>query len=109
MKKETLGGRLRRLRHARGLTIEQVADLIGYSKSRIQQWETNFSPPTDDGYRILEEFYGVMLRGKQYYTETAVERMARRKLLAMAKDAGVMSRGLSVLGISPEAVAGLEL
>jgi len=30
-------------------------------------------------------------------------------LLAMAKDAGVMSRGLSVLGVSPEAVAGLEL
>ena len=38
MKKETLGGRFRRLRHARGLIIEQVADLIGYSMKLVKSF-----------------------------------------------------------------------
>jgi transcriptional regulator with XRE-family HTH domain len=32
--------RIKALRHARGLTLEQVADVVGVGKSTVRKWET---------------------------------------------------------------------
>lgn len=32
--------RIKELRHARGLTLEQVADVVGVGKSTVRKWET---------------------------------------------------------------------
>lgn len=37
---EGMAQRIRDLRHARGLTLEQVAEVVGVGKSTVRKWET---------------------------------------------------------------------
>ena len=37
---EGMAQRIRQLRHARGLTLEQIADVVGVGKSTVRKWET---------------------------------------------------------------------
>jgi len=52
---EELGGLLRALREARGLTQRELADRLGVSKSQISQVETNYYTPS---LRVLETLLG---------------------------------------------------
>jgi transcriptional regulator with XRE-family HTH domain len=38
---ETMGNRIRRIRETKGLTLEQVAKLVGTTKGAISQWEND--------------------------------------------------------------------
>ena len=53
---ETMGDRIKTLRQARGLTQEQLGELVGVSKSAVSQWEgggvANIKLPTF--LRLLE-------------------------------------------------------
>ena len=37
---EGMAQRIRDLRHAKGLTLEQVAEVVGVGKSTVRKWET---------------------------------------------------------------------
>ena len=37
---ETMANRIRELRQAKGLTLEQVASVVGVGKSTVRKWET---------------------------------------------------------------------
>jgi transcriptional regulator with XRE-family HTH domain len=37
---ETLGARIKALREARGLTLQDLADLCGVTRQAVQQWES---------------------------------------------------------------------
>lgn len=103
--RETLGQTLRRLRLARGLTIQQVADKIGYCKSAVSYWENDRRTPLDDSLTVLGLYYGIDLQGPMLLTQDIKD--AQKVLRSWAHDTRRMLRGLSVLGISPEALAGM--
>jgi transcriptional regulator with XRE-family HTH domain len=56
---ETIGQRLQRLRLARDLTQQQVADAVGYSDGAISQFETDRSRPPLRALEIFAEFFQV--------------------------------------------------
>ena len=37
---EKMAQRIKNLRHERGMTLEQVADIVGVGKSTVRKWET---------------------------------------------------------------------
>lgn len=106
---ESLASHLRALRKSRNLSIENVADEIGWSKSAISYWERGRSHPCDDAIICLEGYYGVRLRDRHYYTAFRADNDAMRVLRGMGNNLDAMRRGLSVLGIAVEAVAELEM
>jgi len=109
MKGEVLGDKLNTLRKKRGLTLENVADGIGYSTSAVQQWEKCGVCPTEDALYCLEQFFHVPLRDCSIIRQRTIDRKARETLREMAGSVQAMYRGCSLLGVSPEALAELKL
>jgi transcriptional regulator with XRE-family HTH domain len=85
--KESFGSRLSRLRKAKGLTQEDVADKLHVSPQAVSKWETDSSYPDIDGLVTLSEILGVSvdeLVGKnKENTTTLVPEEERRDLKHM--------------------------
>ena len=64
----TLGERLQRLRRARGMTQEQLAERIGVSRQSLSGWENDAALPDTVHVVALAELFGVttdyLLMGK---------------------------------------------
>ena len=56
---ETLGVKLNRLRRARGLTLAQVAEVLGVSKPTVRAWEKGKARPLPDRIDAIAEVLGV--------------------------------------------------
>ncbi len=49
---------IKKLREAKGLTLQKMADLTGIPKDRIARWEQRNSSPKTKDFLILQEFFG---------------------------------------------------
>lgn len=58
---QTFGARLYRLRKERGISQEELADVIGVSRQAVQKWEAGTSRPDMDNLAALGEYFGVSL------------------------------------------------
>ena len=56
-----LGEKLKKLRKARGLSQEQLADQLNVSRQAISMWELGESTPDTDNLVALSDYYGVSL------------------------------------------------
>lgn len=56
-----LAGRLYKLRSARGLKQEELAEAIGVSRQAISKWEMGTGTPTLDNLVALSDYFGVSL------------------------------------------------
>lgn len=56
-----LGEKLRRLRIARQLSQEQLADKLQVSRQAISKWELGESIPDTENLILLSKFYGVSI------------------------------------------------
>ena len=56
-----LGEKLKKLRKARGLSQEQLADQLNVSRQAISKWELGESTPDTDNLVALSDYYGVSL------------------------------------------------
>ena len=56
-----LGEKLKKLRKARGLSQEQLADRLNVSRQAISKWELGESTPDTDNLVALSDYYGVSL------------------------------------------------
>lgn len=56
-----LGEKLRKLRKARGLSQEQLANQLKVSRQSISKWEVGESTPDPDNLVALSDYYGVSL------------------------------------------------
>lgn len=54
-----LGEKLKKLRKARGLSQEQLADQLNVSRQAISKWELGESTPDTDNLVALSDYYGV--------------------------------------------------
>lgn len=57
----TMPGRLKRLRKASGFTLQEVADMVGYSRETLRGIENGAFAPSVVGLLILASFYGAGL------------------------------------------------
>jgi len=48
-----------RLRHARKLTQEELADFIGVTKASVSKWENGTSDPSTSNLLALAKLYGI--------------------------------------------------
>lgn len=55
----TIGQRLHDLRKYRNLSLQELADHIGISRSNLNRYERDISKPTSEYLKILCEFYKV--------------------------------------------------
>lgn len=51
--------KIRQMREERGLTMEQLAQEVGVTKSRVNMWENNGAVPRQDALFRLSEFFKV--------------------------------------------------
>lgn len=51
------GAELRRLRQAKGVSQQAVADAVGVQRATVTQWETGRFPPAADRLRRLDEYF----------------------------------------------------
>jgi transcriptional regulator with XRE-family HTH domain len=77
VRRRRLGAELRRLRDSAGLTIEQVADALECSHSKISRIETAQVSPTPRDVRDMLQIYGVV--GDQSEELVTLARQARQK------------------------------
>ena len=56
-----LGEKLKKLRKARGLSQEQLADQLNVSRQAISKWELGESIPDTENLILLSKFYGVSI------------------------------------------------
>ena len=56
------GDNLKKLRNSKGLTQEQVAELLNVSKQSISRWENNITYPDISFLPILASFYCITVR-----------------------------------------------
>lgn len=56
-----LGEKLKKLRKARGLSQEQLADQLNVSRQAISKWELGESTSDTDNLVALSDYYGVSL------------------------------------------------
>ena len=56
-----IGEKLRRLRIARQLSQEQLADKLQVSRQAISKWELGESIPDTENLILLSKFYGVSI------------------------------------------------
>lgn len=56
---DTLGARLYALRKYRNLSLQQLAETTGISRSNLNRYERDASKPTSEYLKILCEFYQV--------------------------------------------------
>ena len=54
-----IGNRIRELRKARGMTQEQLAELIGISFQAVSKWENNITLPDISLVPTLARIFGV--------------------------------------------------
>lgn len=54
----TLGSRIRAQRKARGLTLQQLGDVFGISRSSVSEWESDRSQPANDKLVRLADVLG---------------------------------------------------
>lgn len=57
----TFGAKLRLLRKQKGLSQEEVAKYLGYSRVQVSNWEIERSEPDIQALGKLAEFYGVTI------------------------------------------------
>ena len=55
----TLGQRLKRLRHIRGLSTRDIAEKLQIGKGTISNYESNTRRPKYEMLKVLADFYGV--------------------------------------------------
>lgn len=65
----TLGENLQKLRKAKGLSQEEVAQALFVSRQTISKWETNKAEPGVDNLKALADLYGVTLDQLTNYTK----------------------------------------
>jgi transcriptional regulator with XRE-family HTH domain len=54
-----LKSKIRELREARGMSTQQLADILGVSQRQVQLYEKGESVPKIDGLIILADLFGV--------------------------------------------------
>lgn len=55
-----IGENIKKFREAKGLSQEQLANLLGYkSKSAISNWENGYNSPTDDKIQMMLDIFEV--------------------------------------------------
>lgn len=52
---DTLGGRIRKYRHEKGLSLELLADLVDVDETTLRSWELNLHKPFTRKRRLLED------------------------------------------------------
>jgi len=57
--KHNLGAKLKSLRRERGLTQEELAEVLGVSFQAVSKWETNAAAPDISLFSVLANYYGV--------------------------------------------------
>ncbi len=62
---DSLGRRICRQRRVKGLSQEELADLIGVSRQTISKWESNSMQPTLENVKLLCSQLGVSI---DYFT-----------------------------------------
>ena len=62
MDQKKIGGFLRTLRKERGVTQEQLAEVLGVSGRTVSRWETGYNMPDIDLLIELADYYGVEIR-----------------------------------------------
>ena len=53
--------RLYQLRRERGISQEELANIIGVSRQAVQKWESGASQPNIDNLVAISEYFGVTL------------------------------------------------
>ena len=53
--------RLYRLRKERGISQEELADIVGVSRQAVQKWESGASQPNMDNLVAISTYFGVTL------------------------------------------------
>lgn len=56
---QTLAHNLRRLRTADGLTLAQVAEVVGVTRQAVSAWERGIDVPRPSALDVLAVLYGV--------------------------------------------------
>lgn len=59
MPNEVFMKRMKELRQKKGISMEELANALGVSKSRINMWENNGSVPRSDVLIKIAEYYSV--------------------------------------------------
>lgn len=57
----TLGAKIREKRKAKGLTLQQLGDVFGISRSSVSEWESNRSAPSNDKLVRLADVLGTTI------------------------------------------------
>lgn len=79
---ESLGEKIYRLRKAKGLSQEELAERVGVSRQTISKWETGSMQPTFDNIILLCSTLGVEI---EYFTgETEKSRMNSEEIAAVS-------------------------
>ena len=86
---------LRQLRLSRGLTQEQVADLLGVTRQAVSGYESGRTRPDIDTLQRLCEIYHVDLGGLVYGQEKTLTRLRRVKGVAIAAFVIIVLVGLA--------------
>ena len=98
------GREVKRLRIEARLSREEFGKRIGYSKRSIQGWENGDLKrmPSDNAMFVVDLFFNRDVSGLRLVRDAVTQ--ARRVLITWTRDERAMMRGLSLLGISCEAV-----
>lgn len=96
-----LGDRLRRLRHEKGLSLEEVARRIGMSFAALGAYERGERKPSMDRLERLARFYDVSvdyLLGRSEY-RWSVDRDRVRAIMALGAATGGPVHAIPILGV----------
>jgi transcriptional regulator with XRE-family HTH domain len=99
-----LGENIKRYRKSKGLTQEQLANLLGYKgKSAVANWEKGYNSPTDDKIEMMLDIFGVdanTLYG--WYNAAQIKSDAEELANMILKDVKVSNLVETLKNISPE-------
>lgn len=62
MDQKKIGSFLKSLRKEKGITQEQLAEVLGVSGRTVSRWETGYNMPDLDVLIIIADYYGVEIR-----------------------------------------------
>ena len=106
-KGKTIAEAIRDQRLKAKLSVPELAAKIGYSRSAVYAWEAGARIPEDDSCIILAEFFGCDFLDTRLLT-TDIDRAAK-VLRGWTVSRERLARGLSILGISAEAVLSVNI
>lgn len=98
----TLGTRLRALREEKGLTLEQVANVVGTTKVSIGRYEKDEREPKSEMLNLLADFFNVSvdyllgrdaskhLRNSSDKTITSINNLSKKEIINIEKEAQQM-------------------